>query len=236
MTYCDRLWTSVYTYLGIWRRLRDEEAMPASAIASTDTAPDESTVHVVATVNLTQRQGKIQFVNPVPNLAPTAPESDSSVVLRFVTRAGKVVGLHPAPVKLDSELGPDEDRVGLVDAVVSAGPDARVIELVVAGRVVDTFRAGGALPVARVVRAVPFDRQRLKIAVDLDRPPDEGHTFSVQVSTDQGRSWQTVGVGLKAPSLTVDPSQFALGQELLVRVIVTNGFASSVGTSEVFWL
>ena len=59
-------------------------------------------------------------------------------------------------------------------------------------------------------------------------------SFAVQVSTDHGRTWQTVGVGLKEPSLTLDRSQFTPGQEIYVRVIATNGFTSSVVTSEVF--
>jgi hypothetical protein len=237
LTYCNRQWISAYTYEAIRARLVAEDALPAKAGAGAGPGPGQRGSHyvsVIATVNLTQSQGRIAFVNPVPNVAPTTPVPDSPVVMRLATKEGMTVSEHPVPVKLDCELGPDDDRVGLVDAVVTAELEVTVIELLIGGEVVDIFRAGGAPPAVQGVGAVPVDRHRMGIEVSLDRPADEDHTFSVQVSTDRGRTWQTLGVGLKEPSLAVDPSQFASQQELLLRVIVTNGFVSSVGTSEVF--
>ncbi|AJT69917.3 hypothetical protein T261_8324 [Streptomyces lydicus] len=234
MTYCPREWLSVYTYEGIRRRLVAENALPSFADGGGGPAPGQTVVNVVSTVNLTQGQGKIAFVNPAPNVSPTAPVPDSPVTLRFTTADGAVVEEHSAPVKLDSELTPDEDRVGIVDATVTAGPEVTVVELVVGGAVVDTFRAGAAPPVTRAMRTELVDRQRLRVAADLERPAEEGHTFTVQISSDQGRTWQTVGVGLKTPSVTLDRSQLDSGRELLVRVIATNGFTAVVGPSESF--
>ncbi|MFH8974488.1 hypothetical protein [Streptomyces sp. NPDC017890] len=233
MTYCDRQWMSVYTHGGLRARLRAEDAMPS--VLSDVRGREASAVNVVATVNLSRREGNVAFVNPVPNLAPTEPAPDSPVLLRVTARDGRGVREHPAPVKLDSELLPGEDRVGIVDVVLPGGPDEAMIELVMGGHVVDTFRAGGAPPVARDVRVVAVDSQRLSVTARLDRSAEEGHTFTVQTSTDHGRTWQTMGVGLRSPHLTLDSRQFASEQELLVRVIATNGFISSVGPSEVFW-
>jgi hypothetical protein len=234
MTYCDREWPSVYTYEGIQRRLVAENALPSFANGGGGPTPGQTVVNVVGTVNLTQGQGRIAFVNPAPNVSPTTPVPDSPVTLRFTTVDGVVVEEHSAPVKLDSELAPDEDRVGIVDATVTAGPEVSVVELVVGGAVVDTFRAGAAPPITRAVRTELLDSRRLRVAADLERPAEEGHTFTVQLSNDEGRTWQTVGVGLRTPSVTLDPSQLDSGQELLVRVIATNGFTAVVGPSESF--
>jgi hypothetical protein len=121
---------------------------------------------------------------------------------------------------------------GIVDAVVIAEPSTALIELVIEGEVVDTFRAGGPPPAVRAVRAVPAGPGELRLAADVSEPPADGQTFAVQISTDHGQTWQTLGVGLKEPSIAVDRSQFTPGQEFLVRMIATNGLTSSVVTSE----
>ncbi|MEU2032602.1 hypothetical protein [Nocardia amamiensis] len=252
MTYCDRQWMSVYTYEAIRRRLQGEDALPAGTGGAAPgagrpderfgrrgvTAPragvarEESTVSVVANVNLTRGRGRIAFVNPVPNTSPTPPAFESPVVLRLAAADGRTLAEHPVAVKLNSELSPDDDRVGLVDGVVTVGPDVSAIELAIDGDVTDTFRADPTPPVVRAVRAKPVG-DRLELAVDLEHPGREGHTLSVQVSSDQGRTWQTVGVGLRQPTAALDRNQFAASKSLLVRVIATNGFVSSVLTSQV---
>jgi hypothetical protein len=264
MTYCNRQWLSPYTYEAIRRRLLAEDAMSAGAgagagavpVGATGGRPDErypertareragpppgatptepTPVSVVAWVNLTRRVGKIRFVNPVPNLAPEEAEVSGAVTLRITQADGTPLGEFPAPVHIDSELEPDEDRVGLVNTIVVVEPGAAVIELLIEGEVVDTFRASGAPPVAKGVRAVPAGPDELRLAVEFEEPVGEGQSFVVQVSTDHGETWQTVGVGLKDPTTALDRSQFTTGQEVQVRVTATNGFTSSIVTSESF--
>jgi hypothetical protein len=190
-------------------------------------------VNVVAQVNLTQGSGQIIYVNPAPNLEPEEAAS-GGVALRVTGPEGAPMVDQPARVQIDSELAPDEDRIGLVNSVILAGPGAEAIELLIEGKVVDRFEAAGAPPVARAVRMVPSGPGDLALSVELDGPPREGQTFSVQISTDDGRSWRTVAIGLKEPSAAVDRSQFAPGQQVIVRVTATNGFTSSVLTSETF--
>jgi hypothetical protein len=259
MTYCNNQWMSPYTYEGIRLRLLAEDAMPASAGApgspgvGSGGRPDErypdrartteaaaggamptkpTPVNVVAQVNLTQGSGQIIYVNPAPNLGPEGA-APGRVALRITGPDGTSVE-QPARVQIDSELEPDEDRIGLVNTVILADPDAEAIELLVDGKVVDRFEAAGPPPVARAVRMVSSGTGDLALSVELEGPPRAGQTFSVQVSTDDGRSWRTVAIGLKEPSAAVDRSQFAPGQDVMVRVTATNGFTSSVLTSEAF--
>lgn len=192
-------------------------------------------------MNLTRREGGIRFVNPVTPLAaqPAQPggaagpdgeaagPNGGTVVLRIRQTDGAPPREIPVPVKLASELGPNDDRTGLVDTVVPVGASPEAIELVVGGQVVDTFRPGGAPPALRAARHASAEAGAFGLALDFDRGPEAGQTFAAQVSTDGGATWQTIGVGLKEPTIQVDRSQFRPGDQVQLRIISTNGFTST---------
>src|SRR5207248_6895260 len=126
------------------------------------------------------------------------------------------------------------DREGMVDAAIVLSLETRTLELVVGEKVADAVGVGGAPPAVRGVQRVTAEGKDLVIALALDKALPDGHTFSVQVSLDDGRSWQTVGVGLKEPIFSIDRAQFREGEELRVRVIATNGLSSLIVSSEPF--
>lgn len=194
----------------------------------------EILVSVVATVNVTRNEGKIRFVNPIPSGRPSGIESESTVELRVKSEAEKVLHEYPVLVNIFTELAPEADREGLVDAVIPVSPTTRTIELTIGGKVADMARVGGAAPAVSGVQRVAPDEKEAGILLALDKRLDEGHTFAVQVSIDQGRTWQTVAVGLREPTFTIDRRQFREGQELRVRVIATNGLSRSIVMSEPF--
>jgi hypothetical protein len=189
---------------------------------------------VVASVNLTTRNGTISFVHPVMNLPASPIDREGQVVIRTKGQDGTPLGDFPVPVKLDSELSPEDDRMGLVDAVLSVSAETRIIELVIDGQIADTFEVGGPPPVPRAVQPVALDGRELRMAVQFDRELQGKQTYAVQVSTDHGDSWQTIGVGLKEPVFILDRSQLSVGQEVEVRVITTNGLASCTVTGQPF--
>jgi hypothetical protein len=194
----------------------------------------EVLVSVVATANVTRNEGKIRFVNPIPDGRPSGIEPQSPVLLRVKSDASQVLHEYPVLVNIFTELAPGADREGLIDAVIPVSPASRRIELVVGREVADTARVGGAPPTVRGVQRVAADETEAGVRLVLDKHLDEGHTFSVQFSTDQGRTWQTVAVGLREPTFAIDRTQFRQGQEVQVRVITTNGLSSSVVMSEPF--
>jgi hypothetical protein len=215
---------------------RPDERFPRAPapFARPEAEHKEILVSVVATVNVTRNEGKIRFVNPIPGGRPSGIEPQSPVLLRVKSETGQVLHEYPVLVNIYTELAPEADREGLVDAVIPVSPAARTIELVIGGKVADTARVGGAPPAVRGVQRVAPDEKEAGILLALDKRLDEGHTFSVQFSTDQGRTWQTVAVGLREPTFAIDRRQFREGQELQVRVITTNGLSSSVVMSEPF--
>ncbi|TYC68132.1 hypothetical protein EH183_40385 [Streptomyces sp. CB01881] len=221
----------------------------APALRAAEAAPEGGQlVSVVGTVNLTRREGGIRFVNPVTPLAarsaPPAgapgpdgvtagpdggagPNGGSTVLLRIRQADGAPPREVPVTVRLASELGPGDDRTGLVDAVVPLGADPEAIELVVGGQVVDTFRPGGPPQPLRAARHAQARPGTFQLALDFEQQPDPGQTFAAQVSTDDGGTWQTIGVGLKDPLIQVDRSQFRPGDRVRLRIITTNGFTST---------
>lgn len=254
MTYCNRQWLSSYTYQGIRTRLVAEDALspgpspaPGPGFAG---RPDErfpenverkktkvernkmaavkrNLISVVATVNLTKREGKIQYVNPVPQGEISRPAPESPVVVLVKRLDGQVLYECPVGVKPLSDTAPGQDELGLVDAIVAAEPDAKVIELSIAGRSVDTFRASETPPDVRRVRRVAADPQAPSVAWETDANPEDKHTYSVQASTDNGKTWQTLAVGLTSTQVAIDRSQFGGAKQILIRVIATDGFRRS---------
>lgn len=242
MTYCNRQWLSSYTYQGIRSRLVAEDAFspgPSPGPSPGSGRPDErytdevmsggtaavqrNLISVVAIVNVAKGEGKIEYVNPVTQGEISRPDPESQVVLSVKQLDGKVLYESPVAVKPLS----DTTGLGLVDAIVPAEPDARIVELSISGKSVDTFRAGESLPDVRRVSHLTMDREASVVAWETNAEPQDNHTYSVQVSTDNGRTWQTVGVGLTATQVAIDRSQFRGAKEILVRVIATDGFRRS---------
>jgi hypothetical protein len=261
MTYCNMQWLSPYTYLGLRQRLITEDSAGAGsgsgipiAVASFGGRPDErysSTaapqslsgisgtekriVSVVAIVNLDKNAGQIRFVNPLGQGKESGVERDSQVVLRAKRSDGSVVSEHPATVKLNSELKAGDDRVGVLDAAIMLDKDTTLIELLINDKLADAIALGGALPSVRAVRRHE-DRlgNELSLAVEAEGFDPRKHRYAVQVSTDTGHTWHTVGVNLTEPRFNIDRTQFKAGAEVQVRVLVTNGLDTTVVTMETF--
>jgi hypothetical protein len=252
MTYCNNQWLSSYTYEGIRARLvaedslapgpspspgsgsgagRPDERVPEEAAMERMMAAERNLISVVATVNLTKEEGKIEYVNPLPQGEASRTQLDSPVVLRVKGADEQVLHEYQVGVKPLSIDSPEGDHLGLLNAVLAVDTDARAIELIVAGHTVDTFRASATPPDVRGVTRVDPERHPLSIAWETDAETDD-HTYTIQVSTDNGRTWQTLAVGLTTPEVGIDRDQFYGAENVLVRVIATDGFRSSVVTSE----
>jgi len=215
---------------------RPDERFPHLAAVRYDVGMEGVLVSVVANVNLTARRGTIAYVQPVTNHRPLPLPQRSDVAIRTRSDNGEQLDEFPVEAKLDSELQPEEDRTGLVDAILPLHAATRTIELLIGGEVVDTYRAGSPPPAARAVHPVALDGHDLRVGVQFDRALEDSHTYAVQVSTDRGHTWQTVGVGLKEQTVTVDRRHLADGHEVQVRVISTNGISSQMVTAEPFRL
>jgi hypothetical protein len=256
MTYCDYQWLSAYTYAGVRNRIAAEDQLmppspdgggaPAASRAPRDASssvpPGSSAaalrvargkfLNVLATVNLTKQTGKIHFVQPLDVAHVRPADADSSTRVRVRDAEGKLIREEPVELRLGSCPMPGEDRSGLVDAILPYDPEARFIDLLLNGMVLDTYAASSVQPmVSNVRRATPAQPGNLALTWDAQHAPASTVTYSVQVSTDEGKTWQTVAVHQPAPTAEVDLTQFRPAKKVLVRVIASDGFSSHATSS-----
>jgi hypothetical protein len=248
MTYCQRQWLSAYTYDGIRTRLGAEDALaagPAPGLGggapdrrfperlTTSLATRENFIHVVARVNLTKHEGQIRYVQPVSNQHAEATGIAGPVIIRFRTAKGKLVNEYRVPLKLDSDSDKYGEEAGLVDIVLSASPDARQVELIIGDKTVDTFRGEGSVRRIKSVRKLA-EPSALGLSWEHEAAAEEGTSYAIQASTDEGATWFTVAVGLKTPEFKFDAKQFPGVKSVHIRVLTTNGFSQTVEEGEVF--
>ena len=231
MTYCERQWTSAYTYDAIRLRLLAEEAMGAGAQAGAGlgmamTDSDQRLVNVVATLDLIAGTGEIQYVQPIA--APAADDyeksSDGSAQLRIHDRNFNVIDEVTVPYRLESD--PEDGRqTAIVDAVIRVPEDAANLTLLHEGRELHTFSRAARLSNVSGVRGVA-DAGPAPNAIAWDSPEagDPAVTYLVQVSRDGGLAWETVAVGVPDPIVALDPADYPDASELQVRVRATDGF------------
>lgn len=259
MTYCNRQWISPYTYLGVRRQIvtediaaggtgtggagaggnsggRPDQRYPGVAVPLTRAGGSEAPtqlVSVVGVVNLTERQGHIRYVNPLEEGTEYGIGRESPVILRATGPGGSILGEYPLRVKLNSELLPADDRVGVVDAALMLDKTTTSLELLVGGQLADSMPVGGTRPAPRALRVAPERAgNELSLALEAVTGAAENHRYSVQISGDGGKTWHTAAVGLTEPRFTIDRSQFKPGDEVQVRVLVTNGLETAVASTE----
>jgi len=132
----------------------------------------------------------------------------------------------------DLSDSPCEDNLGLLDVVLAVANETRRIDLVMGGKVVDTFAARGApLGLRDLKPVVQRTAHALALTWESGAARSDGHTYIVQASTDGGRIWQTLALGLESPQFNIDARRFA-DAPVLIRIIETDGFDSVEVTHE----
>ena len=102
----------------------------------------------------------------------------------------------------------------------------------VGGKVVDTFRPAAAAPLARKVKASAAKRSASAPLVLAEAASAPGLRYTVQTSVDGGQTWETQAVGLQTRKFKLNSENFGDAATLKVRVIATNGFDSTVLSTE----
>jgi hypothetical protein len=186
-------------------------------------------VVIVASLNLTRRTGKILHVKHVPQaMVPTAlPSTIASI--RLLDRNGRVLGDYPQWVRNDTDIPVGEDQTALINATVPEMQNVGAVELVLADRVIDRIEVPGVEP-----RVGPL---RIRVAeqsagggwsIAWEAAPDSRNSYEVQISTDGGKTWDSIAIGLRETMLAITPAQL-FGRKLTdVRVIASDGYNESM--------
>jgi hypothetical protein len=212
-------------------------------------------IHVVAAVNLTRGFGTVRHVTALAGVAPgrelasarssrrqTRATRGPSLALRLYSRGGRGPLEFPVTFIPDACRDAGDDETGVVDVLLPPARNASRLELMLNGSVVDTFVAGATGSVRDIRQAPRATRRRAAEADEADpvltwRPGGAarsraaagapGPTYTVQISTDDGRTWQTAGFALREPRVTIDRHLIGEADTVRVRVTATNGFESS---------
>ena len=178
--------------------------------------------------------------------------SAADVSLRlYGTRDRLIAEASPAFIP-DACLNPGDDVTGAIDAFLTDASGASRLELLLNGVVVDTVLPAAPARAVQNIRAetgtqrARARRARATVADEVVENPvitwndgsgrartgaaravaDTGRTYTVQISTDEGSTWQTVGFALREPRVVIDREALGRSEEVLVRVTSTDGFKS----------
>lgn len=214
-------------------------------------------IHVVAAVNLTRGFGTVRHVNALAGVAPGRELQSArtsarqkrtargpSLALRLYTRGGRAPLEFPVSFIPDACRDAGDDETGVIDALLPPARNASRLELILNGSVIDTFVAGSSGAVRDIRQAPRATRRRGPDDGDADpvltwraagggarsrgaAAGAPGPTYTVQISTDEGRTWQTAGFALREPRVTIDRHLLGEAETVRVRVTATNGFESS---------
>jgi hypothetical protein len=184
-------------------------------------------ISVVAIVNLTKGEGRIEYVNPVPQGEVSPPVAGSPVVLTVKGEDGKLLYEANVDVKPLSDTREGQDKLAMVNAIVPASSGAAAIEMSIGGESADVFRASKATPTIFSLGRAETEGDQIALSWKTSAGPKDRHTYSVQASADNGRTWQTLAVGVPTPEIAIDRNQFRNPDQILIRIIATNGFQSS---------
>jgi hypothetical protein len=186
-------------------------------------------ISVIGKLNLTQKSGRIAYVNRVPKALVLAEATEDFAVVRLRGADGNVLAEHKAHIKYDTDVPGNKDKTAIVDTVVPYRPGVASIELVLGGQVVDTRKVASRAPevknmlVPKTLRNDPF-----RVQWTTAHPDRVQVTNSVQVSYDGGKTWETVAVGLKTPQIDLDKTRIQDPREVRVRVIANDGLNNTV--------
>jgi hypothetical protein len=201
-----------------------EDKPPATALRQGDY------VNIIARLNLSRDTGHIEFVNRVTK-AMVRPQQSGEASLRFLDSGGRIIARIAVPIKRSTDIPPNEDQTALVDATVLAPSDVSRIELLHGEKVLDTLTVPSHAPQfhsLEVLRApAAAASETAPLAWEATHQDGAPLTYSIQISSDDAKTWQTVAVGLRSPQHTLTLSETGGRKDVLVRIIANDGFNST---------
>jgi hypothetical protein len=195
-----------------------------------------SFVHIVATINKTQGNGKIMYVNPSASTIVSDAVTDNDVELAAYDDNGKELFREPVVVRRSSNEPDRPNDVGLIQADLPRIPDMKSVRLLLKGQEISQYEGGpkpSEPPVGKtfgleLAGDSATNRRPLKIDQLADVQPTAGVTYSVQVKPDNNDTWSTIAVSRPTPEVEVDRNQFPGSKRATIRVMRTTGFDENV--------
>jgi hypothetical protein len=220
MSYCNPAWISDYTYAALWSF--DNTLRPVGAAqgnhawlisGSIDPYTDRAVFDPAYAIDLPAR----------------LPER-GDYVLEMLDQTDRVVAAYPfaptraQPDRLKDPSGGDE-TIGF-HLTLPYRADVTTLRVRHNDRVIGKIQAGTAAPrliaTTRSGQLSPADQIRW-IGYDVAGSP---LSYLVRASTDQGDTWQTIGVNLTEPTIELNPIDFG-GRQVLIEVLGSDGLRTT---------
>jgi hypothetical protein len=229
MSYCDPAWTSDYTYNKIWEYAN-------SVLRRRNLAPVAASRSWVISGRIDPQTDRAVF-DPayVIDLPARAPEP-GEYVLELLDRFDRVVAAYPfellrAPIEDSQRTGESLSfhlRIPYHDQAVT-------LRITHHASSIGVLRASANPP--RLTAVTRSASARLDNSVHWSGQDADGNTLSylVRASIDQGKTWQTIGVNLTTPSITLRPEDFG-GHQVTLEILGSDGVFTSKLQTGSYWV
>ena len=195
---------------------------------------------ILAIVNLKKGTGKIHQVDRIKHIVAKPQTTDKRIKIRVTTLHGKTVA-YPVEVRHNINTAPDKRTIGLINTAIPFTNNIAKLELAMAGTPIGELGTTEleALHTIKVTKNPPrvdriilprfenqaaFFKSPLATTWKARDPDSKTLTYTVQFSSDHGRTWQTLGIGLTKPALGIDPGLFKNLSSVKIKVIASDGF------------
>ncbi|HKC35316.1 MAG TPA: hypothetical protein VKB95_04610, partial [Chitinophagaceae bacterium] len=211
---------------------RDKVSVDPNEIVYNSPLTDSNFINLIATINITQVTGKISYTNKVNKAIVYNPDKQPSVLLRLFDDRNNLLREMKVAIRMNTDIEPGEDSTGIVDAMIPVHPAIKKIQLIFRDRILDTktFTTNENLvklsDSARIEskRIIANENRKSGYLVSWDHKALTNNTiYHVQISTDNGQSWQTIGFGLKSKNFLVEDNLLNNQRNVLIKILANEG-------------
>jgi hypothetical protein len=253
MTYCSNLWISKYTFEGILKRLYAENGLDPSGgpgltpqvSQNPSPAPSGQFVDIIASVNLSKGTATFKYVQKNPSPYFQLADDEGDAVLRTLDAAGALIHAYRTRVHRNTDLNTNADQVGAIRTSIPYDDRISTLQLEVNEKIKAVFSAGGSRAAVNdllVKNSGDLSGEEFSVMTSASQAEGiengilvkwkavgEGVTYTVEISLDKGKLWNTMAAGLTKNYLAISPRTLGLedGRDVLVRVTSNDGFRST---------
>lgn len=237
LSYASTRWTSTYTYNAMLDALA-----PAPAFAAAGAPPSGPYLLLRGLLKLTTRTARLKPCYSLPDgiIDPRRIQDSLHATMHqehdYKVRqldAGANV-LEEVPLVLN-EVEDSDDTSALIRQFLIKQPGVAQIQVTKGNAVLATLSASASEPVISELGVV-HDPAAPSLNITIVASDADGDLLShtVQFSNDDGVSWRNLRINSTIAAFVADAKRLPGGDTCRVRVITTDGFHSTVATSEPF--
>jgi hypothetical protein len=235
MSYCEPVWISPYTYLGLMNAITSTyataQASAAYEPASIWAAPKTEFLYLQLRLyrRRAERQVEVRISFSIRG-GPSRPNlSSEQIAAEVVDSQDGLVGTYPC-----APLDPHHDENDAFQDVAVTIPvlsDMSVIRIVRAGDVLATLHPAKESPKVEITETTMAEAKnliRIRWKAEADPKSDPGLQYGLRYSHDGGTTWLAIAAGLSETSHVLDLDLLPGGSECRLQVIASAGFRSAL--------